>query len=77
MKIPRTNITFGFLLYALDKLIEQANEYYDPIKEELAEIYFIAKQTILDDYPIFMAIAEDIGYDATGRETQNNELIEI
>jgi len=24
-----------------------------------------------------MAIAEDIGYDATGRETQNNELIEI
>jgi len=37
MKIPRTNITFGFLLYALDKLIEQANEYYDPIKEELTE----------------------------------------
>ena len=24
-----------------------------------------------------MAIAEDIGYDATGRETQNNELVEI
>jgi hypothetical protein len=24
-----------------------------------------------------MAIAEDIGYDATGRSTNNNELIEI
>lgn len=24
-----------------------------------------------------MAIAKDIGYDATGRETKNNELLEI
>ena len=32
------------------------------------------KQEALPDYPIFMAIAEDIGYDATGRETGNNEL---
>jgi type I restriction enzyme M protein len=24
-----------------------------------------------------MAIAEDIGYDATGRETKTNELVEI
>jgi type I restriction enzyme M protein len=46
-------------------------------KEELTEKYFIAKQTALDDYPIFMAIAEDIGYDATGRNTNNNELTEI
>ncbi len=46
-------------------------------KEELTEKYFLAKQTSLDDYPIFMAIAEDIGYDATGRNTNNNELIEI
>ena len=47
------------------------------LKEELTEKYFLAKQTVLDDYPIFMAIAEDIGYDATGRNTYNNELIEI
>ena len=46
-------------------------------KEELTEKYFLAKQTALDDYPIFMAIAEDIGYDATGRNTNNNELTEI
>jgi type I restriction enzyme M protein len=47
------------------------------LKEELIEKYFLAKQDTLDDYPIFMAIAEDIGYDATGRNTNNNELIEI
>jgi type I restriction-modification system DNA methylase subunit len=46
-------------------------------KEELTEKYSLAKQTALDDYPIFMAIAEDIGYDATGRNTNNNELTEI
>ena len=47
------------------------------LKEELSEKYFTLKQKALDDYPIFMAIAEDIGYDATGRNTNNNELIEI
>lgn len=47
------------------------------LKEELTEKFFLAKQTALDDYPIFMAIAEDIGYDATGRNTNNNELVEI
>ena len=29
---------------------------------------------LLNDYSIFMAIAEDIGYDATGKETKRNEL---
>ncbi|MCK9210040.1 MAG: hypothetical protein M0P61_04295 [Ignavibacteriaceae bacterium] len=43
----------------------------------MTEKYFTAKQQALDDYPIFMAIAEDIGYDATGRSTGKNELPEI
>ena len=47
------------------------------LKEDLAEKYYTAKQKTLDDYDIFMAIAEDIGYDATGRATGNNELTEI
>jgi len=47
------------------------------LKEELIEMYYTEKQKALDDYPIFMAIAEDIGYDAAGRPTNNNELIEI
>jgi hypothetical protein len=32
------------------------------------------EQKNLEDYDIFMAIAEEIGYDATGKPTQNNEL---
>ena len=47
------------------------------LKEEMTEKYFLAKQSTLADYPIFMAIAEDIGYDAAGRSTNNNELVEI
>ncbi|MDA3871207.1 MAG: N-6 DNA methylase [Candidatus Marinimicrobia bacterium] len=59
------------------KIQNQFKDKVNFLKEELTEKYFTAKQNILDDYPIFMAIAEDIGYDATGRKTQNNELTEI
>jgi len=52
----------------------QFNEKVNLLKEELIEKYFFEKQKLLDDYQIFMAIAEDIGYDATGRSTGNNEL---
>lgn len=44
------------------------------LKDELEEIYLKEKQSKIKDYPIFMAIAEDIGLDATGRTTGNNEL---
>jgi type I restriction enzyme M protein len=59
------------------KLQQAFTDKVNFLKEELTEKYFAARQTALDDYPIFMAIAEDIGYDATGRSTNNNELIEI
>lgn len=49
---------------------EQINEF----KEQLEADYAQRKQTQLPDYPIFMAIAEDIGYDATGKPTGTNEL---
>jgi len=49
-------------------------EKIDALKERLIEKYLKQKQTALDDYPVFMAIAEDIGYDAAGRPTKNNEL---
>jgi type I restriction-modification system DNA methylase subunit len=65
IKLPKSAIQTSF--------IDRVNL----LKEELTEKYFIEKQKVLDDYPIFMAIAEDIGYDATGRATANNELIEI
>ncbi|MDR1974013.1 MAG: N-6 DNA methylase [Bacteroidales bacterium] len=43
-------------------------------KDELIEKYLTNKKNVLNDYPIFMAIAEDIGYDATGKPTESNEL---
>ncbi|MDE2875547.1 MAG: N-6 DNA methylase [Gemmatimonadota bacterium] len=49
-------------------------EKVDSLKEILRQEYAEQKTKVLDDYPIFMAIAEDIGYDATGKQTNNNEL---
>ncbi len=56
----------------------EVNSYYNDLlndlKEQLQDAFIAAKQKELPDYPIFMAIAEDIGYDATGKKTNNNEL---
>ncbi len=50
----------------LDELKEKTADFFDKQwRQEIEEKY---------DYPIFMAIAEDIGYDATGKMTDNNEL---
>ena len=46
----------------------------DELKSKLMDDYQIRKQQELPDYPIFMAIAEEIGYDATGKKTAVNEL---
>ncbi len=73
----------GVDLNQLDKYKEWKNqinaeykEKIDALKESLNEEYLEKKKKRLKDfdYPIFMAIAEDIGYDATGKETGNNEL---
>lgn len=50
------------------------NQKISDFKEDLADKYLALKQEKLADYKIFMAIAEDIGYDATGKPTGNNEL---
>ena len=46
----------------------------DDLRTHLTEEYLHTKQRELTDYPIFMAIADEIGYDATGKKTANNEL---
>ena len=46
----------------------------DNLKTHLQEEYQRIRQNELPDYPIFMAIAEEIGYDATGKKTAVNEL---
>ncbi len=52
-------------------------EKLNDFKSVLEDVYLQKKQSELPDYSIFMAIAEDIGYDAVGKDTGNNELIII
>lgn len=57
----------------VDLLAEYASKV-DELKNRLTEEYQLARQRELVDYPIFMAIAENIGYDASGKKTAVNEL---
>ena len=56
------------------KLLSEYVDKVEELKNLLIEKYQEEKQKQLPDYPIFMAIAENIGYDATGKKTQINEL---
>lgn len=53
---------------------EEFSEKLNNLKEELQDAFLTEKQKKLNDYPIFIAIAEEIGYDATGKKTAVNEL---
>lgn len=55
-------------------LLAMYSNKIDELKTKLTEEYQLAKQKQLPDYPIFMAIAEQIGYDATGKKIAVNEL---
>ena len=65
--------TEEYKIWNTDLLAEYANKV-DELKNFLIDEYQLAKQKELTDYPIFMAIAENIGYDATGKKTTTNEL---
>lgn len=56
------------------KIMDDYNQKIAILRESLEEKYQEEKNKKLANYPIFMAIAEDIGYDATGRLTNSNEL---
>jgi type I restriction enzyme M protein len=88
-KVIKAHTGFVYITDKTDKkLIEQTDEFKDwkkeisseysqkinDLKDELEEEFLKRKQEQFTDYPIFMAIAEDIGYDATGKPTGNNEL---
>lgn len=60
-----------------DGITAEYAERISDLKEQLQDEYQQQKQKKLPDYSIFMALAEDIGYDATGKATNNNELIAI
>jgi type I restriction enzyme M protein len=50
------------------------NERIENLRETLNDQFLAEVKAKVSDYEIYMAIAEDIGYDATGRPTANNEL---
>ncbi len=47
------------------------------VKSSLVFLRRKAENEKLGNYPIFMAIADHIGYDATGRKTPKNDLVDI
>jgi type I restriction enzyme M protein len=51
------------------EISEEYGEKIGSFRENLEERYQAAKQKELLDYPIFMAIAENIGYDAAGKNS--------
>ncbi|WP_162652143.1 N-6 DNA methylase [Lentilitoribacter sp. Alg239-R112] len=53
---------------------EQYNEQIATMRETLNDEFLATVKAKVTDYEIFMAIAEDIGYDATARVTAKNEL---
>lgn len=55
-------------------MLEEYAAKIDELKSSLTEQYQFSKQQQLPDYPIFMAITEEIGYDSTGKKTATNEL---
>jgi type I restriction-modification system DNA methylase subunit len=62
-------------------VISQYAEQIDELKEKSTDMYDELKMKAFSspklDYRIFMAIVEDVGYDATGRPTENNELKQV
>lgn len=59
---------------AAKEISDRYADQVDDLRYMLGEIYEERRRKAVWDYEIFMAIAEDIGYDATGRETKVNEL---
>lgn len=57
-----------------NKINSKYSDKINLLKEELQEAFLEKSRKELPDYSIFMAIADDIGYDATGKSTKTNEL---
>lgn len=73
MSVTAAKQTDEYKSWNADLLAEYTTKV-DELKNHLTDAYQQAKQMELKDYPIFMAIAEEIGYDATGKKTAVNEL---
>jgi type I restriction enzyme M protein len=65
--------TEAYALWKVDTN-DDYNERIENLREALNDQYLAEIKAKVSDYEIYMAIAEDIGYDATGRPTATNEL---
>lgn len=71
VKVRRQNEAYSAAAKGIsDRFAAQVDE----LRFKLLERYEERRSQDLIDYDIFMAIADDIGYDATGRTTKINEL---
>lgn len=61
----------------VDKIAVQAEKAKATLRDELSELFDRKMQSEIPDEEVFMAIAEDIGFDAAGKPTKVNELEEI
>jgi type I restriction-modification system DNA methylase subunit len=62
---------------AFDEIAADAEKAAEELRDELERQYEREAASLLRDEETFMAIAEDIGFDATGKPTKVNELDEI
>ncbi|MCQ2391400.1 MAG: N-6 DNA methylase [Kiritimatiellae bacterium] len=62
---------------AADEIAAEAEKATAELRDKLESEYRQRSTDIFPDEDIFMAIAEDIGFDATGKATKVNELDEI
>jgi type I restriction enzyme M protein len=65
------------LVLKKQELSDEIDEKIETTKELMQEMFEEKYKAKVTDYAILMAIANDIGYDATGKEIQNNDLIQI
>ena len=68
-EIEKTEAFKAWKQQITDQYSQKILELKEQLEERLAEL-----QKEIIDYPIFMAIADEIGYDATGKETAVNDL---
>ena len=76
-KKANKNEEVEMLMNKKQTVTEEFDEQIESTRENLSDAYLKNYKLLLVDYPIFMAIADDIGYDATGKETKNNQLPDI
>lgn len=88
--LPDGILTNSSLQYVRDFIMERCqilaiislpqfafSHYGAGVKSSLVFLRRKGKDEILEDYPIFMAMADHVGYDATGREDSANDLLDI